>query len=273
VSIGFQGDLKQGIPYIKQSLALYWSLGDQLGQATALEWLSIDRNDLEQTKAYVVESLRLYRELGHLLGIAKCLSGLAQLMIDKVEFSSLEPLLQEALMIYRQLGSQVGQAWILLFYGRLTVWSGDFQKAYDYFEQSIWLYENVGVSWSSWSRLFMAYALLQQGELARARETLEVTLRQVQKGNIVSGIIYAIEAFAILHEKQGQPERATRLAGWADSMREKIGERRPPIEQIEIDKSITACLKNIGESAFLDAYDEGKKMSLEEAVADALEKS
>jgi predicted ATPase/DNA-binding XRE family transcriptional regulator len=272
-SIGFQGDLKHGIPYIKQSLALYKSLGDRLGQATALDWLSIDRNDLAQTKAYVMESLMLYRELGHLLGIAICLADLAQLMIDQAEFSTLEPLLQEALMIYRQLGSQVGQAWILLFYGRLAVWLGDFQQAYVYFEQSITLYENVGVSWSSWSRLFMAYALLQQGELTRAKETLEITLEQVQKGNIVSGVIYTIEGFAILHERQRQPEQAARLVAWADTMREKIGERRPPIEQIEIDKSITACLDNIGESAFSDAYDEGRKMTLEEVIACAQEES
>jgi len=37
-------------------------------------------------------------------------------------------------------------------------------------------------------------------------------------------------------------------------------------EQSEVDKIIAACLAKMGEVTFSDAYDEGKKMSLNEAV-------
>jgi hypothetical protein len=39
---------------------------------------------------------------------------------------------------------------------------------------------------------------------------------------------------------------------------------------VDVDKIIAACLAKMGEVAFSDAYDEGKKMSLEEAVELAL---
>jgi len=38
-----------------------------------------------------------------------------------------------------------------------------------------------------------------------------------------------------------------------------------------VDKVIAACLAKLGEVAFSEAYDEGQKMTLDEAVAFALE--
>jgi hypothetical protein len=61
------------------------------------------------------------------------------------------------------------------------------------------------------------------------------------------------------------------LIGWVDSMRKKLNDPRPPLEQATIDQNIAACLAKMGEVAFSDAYDEGQKMSLDEAVAYALE--
>jgi len=40
-----------------------------------------------------------------------------------------------------------------------------------------------------------------------------------------------------------------------------------------VDKIIAACLSKMGEAAFSDVYEKGKKMSLDEAVALALEES
>jgi hypothetical protein len=114
----------------------------------------------------------------------------------------------------------------------------------------------------------MGHTFLRQGAFVQARETFEICLQQFQE---LIGVVYTIEGFAALHLNQGQPERAARLFAWADAMREKIGDHRPPVEQADVDKDITACLAKMGEAAFSDTYDDGKKMSLEEAVACALE--
>ena len=68
-------------------------------------------------------------------------------------------------------------------------------------------------------------------------------------------------------------EVAVQLIGWADALRERIGDPRPPLEQADVDKIIPACIIKMGETAFSDAYDEGQKMTLDEAVAYALEES
>lgn len=64
--------------------------------------------------------------------------------------------------------------------------------------------------------------------------------------------------------------KAVRLIGWADSTREKISDQRPLLEQADVDKIISTCVAGMGKTAFSKAYEEGKKMSLDEAVAYAL---
>ncbi len=90
-----QGDVKQGIPLVEQSSTLYRSLGDKLGQANALDWLSLNHDDLNFSRAYLVESLRLYRDLGHLWGIAYCLNDLGQAAIWEGDFSLASQCLKE----------------------------------------------------------------------------------------------------------------------------------------------------------------------------------
>jgi len=68
----------------------------------------------------------------------------------------------------------------------------------------------------------------------------------------------------------GKLEPAAYLIGWADGTRERIINPRPFLEQANVDQIITACLARMGEVAFSDAYDAGKKMTLAEAVTYAL---
>ena len=68
----------------------------------------------------------------------------------------------------------------------------------------------------------------------------------------------------------GKAELAAQLIGWADATREIISDPRPKLEQADVDKVTAACIAKMGEAAFLDMYAEGKKMTLDEAMALAL---
>jgi hypothetical protein len=81
------------------------------------------------------------------------------------------------------------------------------------------------------------------------------------------GAVVALEGMASLYIVVGKPERAARLIGFADAMRERIKDTRPNVEQADIDKMISACLAKMGEVAFSDAYDEGQRMSLDDAMS------
>jgi predicted ATPase/transcriptional regulator with XRE-family HTH domain len=265
--IAFSGDYHKGIPLLEQSLALYRKLGDKIGEATATLWLSKNHNDLENSKAHLLESLKLHRELGNLSDIAWCLGILAQQAIFVEDFSSPLPWLEEARTIYREIKDQSGEAEILTYLGTLAHWQSDYKEACVCFQQAIMLYEKTDASLLSWPRVRLGHVFLQQGKLAEAKEALETSLQQFQKDDIVIGLIYAIEGLANLHLTQGQPECSVRLFAWADAMREKIGDPRPPVEQESVERDLAIIHSHLNDIAFEKAYQTGRAMNTKQAIA------
>jgi hypothetical protein len=79
-----------------------------------------------------------------------------------------------------------------------------------------------------------------------------------------------MESLAATAAAQAQMERAARLWGAAESLREAIGALLPPSERPEYDRSVAAVCSALSEEAFATAWAEGSGMSLERAVAYAL---
>ena len=267
-----QGNLGEAIPLLEQSLALYRALGDQAGQASVIDWLSINNSDPEQATAYAWEGLRLCRELGDLAGVASILTTLARLTYSRGDVSSPGPWLEEVLALARQLGDQVREDEALITYGTLAYWQGDYSRARAFYEQGLALGEKIGYHYQNlWTQIYMGYALLRQGEIGGARERFETGLRGMQKADLVIGMVYAIEGLASLHVTQGQIERAAQLFAWADAMRAKIGDPRPPIEQASVARDLRVIHSGLQEASVDRLTALGQNRSVQEAVALALQ--
>jgi tetratricopeptide (TPR) repeat protein len=189
-------------------------------------------------------------------------------MIEGGDFSSSRPVLEEALRLYRHLGNPTGEAWMLGLCGKIAFGQSDYQQAYACFEQATMIYEKLGVRWEGWTRASLAYAFLGLGDIAQERETFEINLREVQKHEDVGGLIYSIEGLASLNVNQEQLERAVRLFAWADAMREKP---RPPVEQASIERDLAVIHTKLNEAGFAQLSEEGRAMTLEQAVSLARE--
>jgi len=272
LAISRQGYLGEGLPYVEQSLSLFRALGHKLGQAEATFLLSRNHHDLEHSKALVVESLRLYRQLGHLWGIATSLKELAFRTIRGGDFSSPLQSLAEARGLYRQLGDQGGEASVLEYQGTLAFWTGDYQQAFSYYEQSIMLNEEIGDNNNDWARVNMAYTRLRQGRITKAIDLFELCIQHFQKGNTLIGVVYTLEGLASLYVNQDQPERAAQIFAWADGIREKIDDRRPPLEQASVDKDLKVIHSRVNNAEFAKLSAEGRGMTTEQAIAFALKK-
>ena len=98
-------------------------------------------------------------------------------------------------------------------------------------------------------------------------------MREIKKNAYKIDAIFALEGVANLYIMLGKLEEGARLIGWADRTRKNIDNPRPLLERANIDRIVTTCIAKIGEAAFSEAYEEGKKMSLDEAVLLALEES
>jgi hypothetical protein len=118
----------------------------------------------------------------------------------------------------------------------------------------------------------MAYAVLRQGDIQQACKMFTESLQNTQKaGGSMGALVFAIEGLASLYVNQYQPEHATRLFAWADTMREKRDEHRPPFEQNSVEKDLAVLHSKLKDAEFTKFWAEGEAMTVDQAVALALE--
>jgi chloramphenicol 3-O-phosphotransferase len=122
-----------------------------------------------------------------------------------------------------------------------------------------------------WTRAFLGNVALRAGDLIETRQILTDTAQNFQKDGNTVGVAFALESMASLYAATREHDRAARLIGWADEVRKNIINPRPLVEQADVDRDIAAIRARIGSSAFEAAYDSGRGMTLDEAVAFALD--
>jgi tetratricopeptide (TPR) repeat protein len=248
-------------------------LEDPIGQAAALYWLAWKkgRQDLEDPKPLLLESLQLYRDLGNLTGIADCLSELAIQTLWAGDFSSPLPWLEEARKLYHDLGNQSDEAGIVNLFGTMAYGQGDYQKARACFAESLMLYGRVGVWWSMFASVGMAYMDLRQGHVQEARAGFAEAIQRAHKSNYLEVLLWATEGLASLQVDHRQFACAIRLSAWVDSMREKLRNSRPFIEQKFYEHDMAVLHTKLSQAELAKLSEEGRAMTLAQAVALALE--
>src|SRR5262249_29204402 len=106
-----------------------------------------------------------------------------------------------------------------------------------------------------------------------ARNLSGASLTGFHEHGVAWGIVESLELLAKVENRRLLRERATRLFGAAEALRHGISFRRPPTEHADYDESVSAACSVLGEPAFETAWAEGQAMTLEQAVAYALEEA
>ena len=268
-------NVERGRQLVTESLALYRELGDKLGMALALAYLggTVDANDPRRTRAYLEEALAICREIGHLIGIAERLSDLGDQAVKNGDYPAARRWLEESLEIQRRLGKGGSIIYTLTHLGELAARAGDDAQARAYYEEALARINQTGgnLTDSRWVCVKLGYAAIWQGDSGRARSLFEQSLQGFREIRERIGVAYTLEGWASLAVLQKQPERAARLLGWVDAMREAIDNPRPPVEQADVDRDLAAIHAQLGEATFAAAQAAGRAMSTDQAIAYALE--
>jgi non-specific serine/threonine protein kinase len=80
------------------------------------------------------------------------------------------------------------------------------------------------------------------------------------------GATYILDGFARLAVAQGEAARALRLGGATDALRQTYGVTIGPTEQAAFRRRLEPAWRALGEEAGETAWEEGRAMTLEEAV-------
>jgi predicted ATPase len=269
-----QGDYRRAEALLEEGLTLFRELGYKRGIALSLRLLghiALDQSDYERATVLGAESLALRRELGHKGDVARSLSFLGVVALRQCDYDLARALIEECLDLLRELGIKGNIAWSLKDLGLIARNQKDHSRAAVLLEESLDLFRGLGDKQGISQCLeVLGGVAVAQGQQERAavlyKESLALCRELGDKWNIAQ----CLEGLARVAETEGQSERAAQLFSAAEALREALDTPLPPSDHTEYDRSVAAVCAGLGEETFRLAWEEGRKMALEQAIEYAL---
>jgi non-specific serine/threonine protein kinase len=239
----FQGNYDAARSAYEQSLALSQEMQDMDNIAEAFFYLAdtaasqgdaaAARTLYAQARSFALDNLTSLRKLGDKWNIARTLNTLGEMARVGGDYAAARKFYEESLLIRQELGDQRGIAVSLINLGFVAYDGGYYQQAAVFFEESLVLFQKHGGK---------------------------------------RGVVDCLTGLAGVIGRAGQPERAARLLGSMEAVREaiRIGSTVSYADRLEYDRYESAVRAQLDETSFAAAWAEGRRMTLEQAVAYAL---
>jgi tetratricopeptide (TPR) repeat protein len=270
---GLLGDSSGAQECYAESLALYQEFGDEHGIATTkgrLGEAAMARADYAAARRLLEEALEMHRRLGNLWEVGQTLCCLGIVAQQDGRLDQAEHLYEESFSVWRGLGDRK-YTHALNNLGWVAVRRGDPAAARARFEAALKVQQEWGDRWViPWTLVGLGVAAAEASDDARSRTLLAEGIRRGHEMWARNVVAAGIEGIADLAVGKGHVERAARLYGAAAILDESIPQ--PPDAPTSRGKR-SAVRSVLGEEAFAAAYAAGRAMTLEQAVAYALEET
>jgi predicted ATPase/DNA-binding SARP family transcriptional activator len=273
------GDIARAYGYLEQCLAVRRALGDKKGIASALNNLAqvvISMGDLPEARLLIEESLHLKRELGDKPGTVNSLSSLGNIAFNQGDYAAARLYYEEALALAREIQHTPFLVNGLSNLGRIYLETGELARAGPYFEESLALARELD------DKPGIGQALGSQGQLAADQGDHHLALSlQTESLELLRQAGHLREAFENLRDialavgALGRTVEASRLLGASEAARAAIDYRLTPADSTRLERGL-AVMRSVSKTdpeRLEEAYAEGLAMSLEQAIAYALQQS
>jgi tetratricopeptide (TPR) repeat protein len=267
----YQGEPIAARFLFEESLSIHRGIGEPVG--LSLHFLRIIAQKLgdDATMRSISEELRALNPHRKRTGVTALHEG--DDALAQGDYDSARALYEESLAMHRNDGDLWYMSAPIRHLGHVARHQGDYAAARSLYEESTAILLQFGVPMViaenlGWQGIVISF----QGDYAAAHSLLlEEKLGICRESGHASGIAHSLEGFAVLAAQQSQPERAARLWGAAEALREAIFDPMCQFERAEYERNVATARAALGEEAFAAAWAEGRKMTMEEAVEYALE--
>lgn len=239
-------------------------------------YLATDQGDFTTARAMFEQSLELARQLGDKSGAAHAVYGLGRVALRQEDLPGASALYEEAFARFQELGLRESSASLLNGLGVFVTNQGDFPRARTLFQESLAINRDTGnMRGIALSVANLGVLAFREGNYATAGALVQESLAIDRELGDKRGIASELEELAAIETMRGRSERAARLFGAADAVREAIG---APISLIDrafttYDRCITVLSTSLGREALAARWAEGRAMALKNAVEHALDES
>jgi predicted ATPase/class 3 adenylate cyclase len=225
---------------------------------------------LEETRRLYQEALALFREAGDLIGEARLLRNLASVAIDLGKFEEAESLLTESRVVADRSGNPRSVADVVGLCGTLAFAQGDYDQASARLKEASDRYRALGDVASLMDATGDAgYMTALGGDVNAAAQFFAESLTLAVDLEARDRISWALLGAGNLAAMKGDAVRAVRLLAAATAIQQAMQEDlRPSVDVIQ-ERILAEQRQQLGESEYLAAWEEGRALSQERAVAEA----
>jgi predicted ATPase/class 3 adenylate cyclase len=271
-----RGHLAEGLRWLKEILAMPSGQKATPARAKALigaggvAWWQQDR---EAAGGFYEQALVIERELGDPARIAEALYNLA-FVVAGDDLGSAARLLDESLEQFRRVGDERGVAQVLTMQVMPDAQAGNWGPVIESLEQIVAIWRRLG------DRLHLAFDLLwlsfahgREGHRREARSAGLEALELFREVDNHTGIGITFTDLAFLAAWEGRYENAIRLAAASESLKERVGGPPGAIGGLLEGDPVAEARAHLSEDAAQRAWEEGRAMTVDEAVALARQES
>lgn len=240
-----------------------WSLG-RLGN------LARELGDAATARLHLEASLAVTREYQDREGIASDLVTLGEVFGLMEQTDRAKELIEEGMAISRSSGQDgiINLAWGYNHLGRVAQIEGDFVQARRLHQESLRLFHQCKMEGGfAQGNQSLGEIALAMGDATLATTHLINSLLISQKMGDRMGVAWCLAGLAGVSVLDEEPERAARLWGAAETLRQAIEARPAPAARVTHERLMAQARKQLGEKVFAAAWAEGSALGMEEAIA------
>ncbi|KPK09736.1 MAG: hypothetical protein AMJ56_10015 [Anaerolineae bacterium SG8_19] len=269
----YEGPISEGEKWIRLALARLESEQISPGiQAKVLNgagMLAFATGDHARGKRWNQQALNIAREAGEMVSWAWALFWLSAHATTQPEtYGDGITLIEKAQNLFRETDDQAGLAWSYNQLGELNRLVGDLERARVAYESSLAICRETGNRRrEAIALLNLGYVAQRQGDYQQAERCCLAGLALLHKLKLEYHSAIALSMLAGPLASQGRVVQAATILGASEGIFERMAATLQPADRVEIDNYIAQVRQMMEAEAFDTAWQTGREMSFEQALA------
>jgi predicted ATPase len=231
------------------------------------------QNDYAAAEAWYIEAEQIVRELGDRVWLTDAIYNSGSMAGLRGDLATVAAKFDEGKQIAHELDDDVVLARFLEGEGYMAFMTDDLARARPLLEESLALAERRGDAMA----MAMAHHTVGQvarldGRFADAATHYRAAIRFGHTLGDNASLTEPLQGLAAVAVATGDPLRGVKLLGANAAIRERLGGGPPP-EWLRLGDPFGEARRELGETVYQQAWDDGRTMTVDEAVAEALAES
>ncbi|HEV2124196.1 MAG TPA: tetratricopeptide repeat protein, partial [Chloroflexota bacterium] len=255
-----QGDVRQSLPLLEQSLVMCRRWNDERGVALATRHLGaalLFQGENPVAEGLIEESVHVYRELGETWETAFSLHFWGNAALFRADLATARSRYEQSLGLFAEINNTWGMALELNGLGNVSFQSGDHTAADHLYDRSLQIRRELDEPWLVANSLCsLADVARHQGDCYRARSLYQeglLVFRDLGDRRNVAACIAALVGLSLENA-----QRTATLLTAVDELLTATGARLEPPDQADVARWLEQARGSLGDAAFATAQTLGR---------------